>query len=156
MMNEALLSALAALTGSALGGIAPIVSNYVIQRGLTERELLTRELGERQALYSDFIQLGITLYVRATTRAPEDENVDDLVQLWAIVSRIRLYASEPVIDAAQEFASVITKGYGSAPIPIEDLRNATLAPHIDPLNSFSKRCREELRQVFRHRSPVIA
>lgn len=156
MMNEALLSALAALTGSALGGIAPIVSNYLIQRGLTERELLTRELSERQALYSSFIQLGVTLYVRATTKAPEDENLDDLVQLWAIVSRVRLYASRPVIDAAEEFAALITRTYGSAPVPIEDLRSATLAPHVDPLNSFSSRCREELRQVFRHRSPVIA
>jgi hypothetical protein len=87
-MNETLLGALAALTGSALGGIAPIVGNYLIQRGLTERELLTRELSERQALYSNFIQLGITLYVRATTKAPEDENLDDLVQLYATVSRI--------------------------------------------------------------------
>jgi hypothetical protein len=155
-MNPALLGALAALTGSALGGVAPIVSNYLIQRGLTERELLTRELGERQALYSHFIQLGITLYVRVTTRAPEDECMDDLVQLWAVVSRIRLYASEPVIEAAEEFAAQITRTYGSAPVPIEDLRTATLAPHVDPLNSFSSRCREELRQVFRHRSPVIA
>jgi hypothetical protein len=37
-MNTAALSALAALGGSALGGITPLVSNYLIQRGLTRRE----------------------------------------------------------------------------------------------------------------------
>jgi hypothetical protein len=33
-MNDAMISAVAALTGSALGGLTPIVSNYLIQRGL--------------------------------------------------------------------------------------------------------------------------
>jgi hypothetical protein len=47
-MNEAVVSAVAALTGSALGGLTPIISNYLIQRGLTQRELLTHELVERQ------------------------------------------------------------------------------------------------------------
>ena len=59
-MNEALISAVAALTGSAVGGITPIISNYLIQRGLTDREL-TRELAERQNLYSEFIRFGTTL-----------------------------------------------------------------------------------------------
>jgi hypothetical protein len=34
-MNTAALSAFAALGGSALGGITPLMSNYLIQRGLT-------------------------------------------------------------------------------------------------------------------------
>jgi len=46
-MNNALISAVAALSGSALGGITPIISNYLIQRGLTQRELLNRELAEQ-------------------------------------------------------------------------------------------------------------
>ena len=32
-MNPAALSALATLGGSALGGLTPLVSNYLIQRG---------------------------------------------------------------------------------------------------------------------------
>ena len=155
-MNEALISALAALSGSAMGGVAPIVSNYLIQKSLTERELLTRELSERQALYSDFIKFGVALYVDVTTKDPNEEKVDGLVQLYALVSRIRLYASAPVIEAAQEFAALVTKRYGSAAISIEDLRNAAIASHIDPLHAFSNRCRDELREIFRHRSPVIS
>ena len=67
-MNPATLSALAALGGSALGGITPLISNFLIQRGLTKRELLTRELAERQALYADFIQFATKVYVSATTK----------------------------------------------------------------------------------------
>ena len=100
VMNEAVVSAVAALTGSALGGITPIISNYLIQRGLTQRELLTHELVERQNLYAEFIQFGTTLFVRATTKEPQDENMDDLVKLYALVGRVRLYASTPVVEAA--------------------------------------------------------
>jgi len=142
-MNTATLSALAALGGSALGGITPLISNYLIQRGLTKRELLGRELAERQTLYADFIQFATKVYVTATTKSLDD--VDDLVALYALVSRIRLFASEPVIEAAEQFAARVTKRYGEAALTMEDLRSATLAPHVDPLHDFSSLCRQEMR-----------
>jgi hypothetical protein len=52
-MNGAVISALAALGGSAFGGITPLISKYLIQRGMTAREMLSRELVSRQTLYSD-------------------------------------------------------------------------------------------------------
>jgi hypothetical protein len=149
-MNAAELSALAALGGSALGGITPLVSNYFIQRGLTQRELLSRELAERQTLYSEFIQYATKVYVSAATRQLED--LDELVVLYALVSRIRLFASNPVIEAAEEFATRVTKRYGEKDLSMEDLRNATLTPHADPLNVFSTRCREEMRAFLRNGS----
>jgi hypothetical protein len=149
-MNEAVISAVAALTGSALGGLTPIISNYLIQRGLTQRELLTRELVERQNLYAEFIRFGTTLYVSAMTKEPQDENFDDLVALYALVGRIRLYASAPVIEAAQDFAALVNETYGSAAVSTEDLRSATLKPHLDPLHPFSVECRKELEEIFHH------
>ena len=149
-MNEAVISAVAALTGSALGGLTPIISNYLIQRGLTQRELLTHELVERQNLYAEFIQFGTSLYVSAITKEPQDENFDDLVKLYALVGRIRLYASTPVVEAAQDFAALVTEKYGSAAISIEDLRSATLKAHFDPLHPFSVQCRRELEEIFHH------
>ena len=149
-MNDAVISAVAALTGSALGGLTPIISNYLIQRGLTQRELLTHELVERQNLYAEFIQFGTTLYVSATTKEPQDESFDDLIKLYALVGRIRLYASAPIIEAAQDFAALVTEKYGRAAISIEDLRSATLKPHLDPLHPFSIQCRQELEEIFHH------
>jgi hypothetical protein len=149
-MNEVVISAVAALTGSALGGLTPIISNYLVQRGLTQRELLTHELVQRQNLYAEFIRCGTTLYVSVTTKEPQDENLDDLVKLYALVGRIRLYASAPIIEAAQDFAALVTEKYGSAAISIEDLRSATLKPHLDPLQPFSVQCRKELEEIFHH------
>jgi len=142
-MNTATLSALAALGGSALGGITPLVSNYLIQKGLVKREMLSRELAERQTLYADFIQFATKVYVNATTKQLDD--VDDLIALYALVSRIRLLASEPVIGAAEQFATRVTRRYGEKALSIEDLRNETLTPHVDPLHDFSTLCRQEMR-----------
>jgi hypothetical protein len=148
-VNTAALSALAALAGSALGGITPLISNYLIQRGLTKRELLGRELTARQSLYAEFIQFATKVYVRATTKKQTDADMDDLIALYALMSRIRLVASNGVIEAAEDFAADVTRRYGEEPLSMEALRSATLAPHIDPLNVFSSRCRDELRQLLR-------
>jgi hypothetical protein len=40
---------------------------------------------------------------------------------------------------------------GGKAIPFEVLKNATLSPHIDPLNAFSSRCRDELQSLLGHK-----
>jgi hypothetical protein len=147
-MNTAVLGALAALSGSALGGIAPLISNYLIQRGLTKREMLSQELAVRQELYSDFIQFGIKVWVSATTKQLAGEGMDELINLYALVSRIRLFAPEPVIEAAEEFSMRVTKRYGEQALSVQDLKTATLKPHVDPLHEFSCRCREEMHKLL--------
>ena len=152
-MNEAVISAVAALTGSALGGLTPIISNYLIQRGLTQRELLTHELVERQNLYAESSSGSARRSTWRDHQGTEATRIlDDLVKLYAFlrVGRIQLYASAPVIEAAQDFAAVVTEKYGSAAISIEDLRSATLKPHLDPLHPFSVQCRKELEEIFHH------
>jgi hypothetical protein len=148
-MNDAFISAVAALAGSALGGITPLVSNYLIQRGLTERELLTRELTERQSMYSEFIRFGTSVFVKAVTLEPQDGSLDDLVALYALVSRIRLHASAPVFKAAEDFAVLVTEKYGNAAICIETLKSAALKSRVDPLSTFSLECRKELEDIAR-------
>jgi hypothetical protein len=149
-ISVAELSALAALAGSALGGIAPLISNHINQRGLTKREILTRELSERQTLYADFITAGATVYVRAVTSNDLDKG-DDVIHLYALVGRIRLLGSPPVIQAAEEFARLVTKRFGEQNISLEDLREAALSTHVDPLNDFSVHCRRELQTLIRQR-----
>jgi hypothetical protein len=148
-MNDAMISAVAALTGSALGGLTPLISNYLIQRGLTARELLTRELTERQNMYSEFIRFGTTIYVKAITNEPQNGSLDDLVALYALVGRMRLYASARVSKAAEEFAALVTEKYGNPAIPIEVLRSAAVKSRVDPLGAFSIECRKELEEVSR-------
>ena len=145
-MNSAIVSALSALAGSALGAISPITSSFLIQRGQAQRDLFYRELELRQHIYAEFIQSGATLYAQATTTSLE--NVDGVVILYALIGRMRLIASEPVIAAAEEFARCVIARYGEPNLTLEGLRDAAFASQVDPLYAFSSRCREEIKTLF--------
>lgn len=146
-MNNAILSVLAALTGSTVGGLAPVLSNYVLQRGQTQRDLLNRQLAQRESLYSDFIREASHLYANSLTQSMED--IDDMVSLYALVSRIRLLASEAVVHAAEDFVKKIIKHYGEPNLSVEQMRSAALSAKADPLDVFSLACRKELRDILR-------
>ncbi len=146
MLNPAVLNILAALSGTAVGSFAPVLGNYVLQKGAMERDLLTRQLGQREGLYSDFIREASRLYADAMMH--ELSELNDLVALYAIVSRIRLLASPPVISAAEEFVKVIVRHYGEPNVTVEHMRSTALASKAEPLATFSLACRRELRDIL--------
>jgi hypothetical protein len=145
-MNSAMISILAALSGTAVGSLAPVLSNYVLQRSATERDLLNRRLGQRESLYSDFIKEASRLYTDAMIHELDDLN--DIVSLYALVSRIRLLASEPVVRAAEDFVKLIVQHYGDPNLTLEEIRTAALSQRADPLDIFSFACRRELRNIL--------
>ena len=145
-MNPAMINILAALSGTAVGSLAPVLSNYVLQRSITQRDLLNRQLGQREVLYSDFIKESSRLYADAMIHELNDLN--DVVSLYALVSRIRLLATEPVVRAAEEFVKLIVKHYGDPNLTLEEIRTAALSEKVDPLDVFSFACRKELRNIL--------
>jgi hypothetical protein len=72
-MNPVTINILAALSGTAVGSLAPVLSNYVLQRSVAQRDLLNRQLGQRESLYSDFIKDASRLYADAMIRARRSE-----------------------------------------------------------------------------------
>jgi hypothetical protein len=145
-MNTTLISALAAFGGSSVGALGPVLSSYVLQRSAAQRELSNRQIALRESLYSDFIKEASRLYATSLTQALE--NLDDLVALYALVSRIRLFASEPVVVAAEEFVKQIVAHYGKPNLSVEQIRTAALSAKADPLDVFSFACRKELRNML--------
>jgi len=145
-MNPATVNILAVLSGAAVGSLAPVLSNYVIQRSLTQRDLLYRQLGQREVLYSDFIKEASRLYADAMIHELEDLNA--LVSLYALVSRIRLLASDPVVIAAEDFVKLIVQHYGDPNLTLDQMRAAALSEKADPLDVFSSACRRELRDIL--------
>jgi hypothetical protein len=144
-MNPTLINAVAAFGGSSAALLGPILSNYVLQRGLAVRELLNRQISQRETLYSDFINEAARVYAVSITHALD--NFEDLVCLYALVSRIRLFASEPVVIAAEELVKTIVAHYGEANLSVDQLRQAALAAKADPLATFSLACRKEMREI---------
>lgn len=146
-MNNAILSVSAALIGSTVGGLAPVLSNYVLQRGQTRHDLLNRQLTLRESLYSDFIKEASRLFANSLIHSCED--LDEMVSIYAIVSRIRLMASGPVVHAAESLVKKIIQHYGESNLSVEQLRFAALSAKADPLEAFSLACRQELQDLLR-------
>jgi len=145
-MDNTLTSVLAALGGSVIGATTPVLSNFVLQRSLTQRELTNREIAQREDLYAEFIRQGTACYAKALSQ--NLETVDEIVAMYALVNRIRLFASGSVLEAAEAFVKKLVKKYGEQNMSIDEIKSVALEQHADPLNDFALRCRTELREIY--------
>src|ERR1700690_2378171 len=145
-MDSTLTSVLAALSGSIIGASTPVLSNFVLQRSVTQRELTNREIAQREQLYSEFIQQGTLCYAKALSQSLD--NLDEIVAMYALVNRIRLFASASVLEAAEAFVKKLIAKYGEKNMTIEQIKSVALEEHADPLNDFALKCRAELRAVY--------
>lgn len=145
-MDSTLTSVLAALSGSVIGASTPVLSNFVLQRSVAQRELTNRELAQREELYSEFIRQGTTCYAKALSQSLE--KLDEVVAMYALVNRIRLFASRSVLEAAEAFVKRLVATYGEENMTIDELKAVALEQHADPLNDFALKCRSELRDVY--------
>ena len=98
-MDNTLTGILAALGGSIIGASTPVLSNFVLQRSVTQRELTNREIAQREELYAEFIRQGTSCYAKALAQSLD--SLDEIVAMYALVNRIRLFASESVLQAAE-------------------------------------------------------
>jgi hypothetical protein len=145
-MDSTLTSVLAALSGSVIGASTPVLSNFVLQRSVAQRELTNREIAQREELYSEFIRQGTVCYAKALSQ--NLQNIDEIVAMYALVNRIRLFASRSVLDAAEAFVRKLVGTYSEKNMTIEQIESAVLDQHADPMSEFALKCRSELREVY--------
>src|SRR5580698_4544230 len=145
-MDNTITGILAALGGSVIGASTPVFSNFVLQRSVTQRELTNREIAQREELYSEFIRQGTVCYAKALSQGLE--NIDEIVAMYALVNRIRLFASRSVLEAAEAFVKKLVATYSEKNMTIEQITSVALEQHADPLSDFALKCRSELRAVY--------
>ena len=145
-MDSTLTSVLAALGGSVVGATTPVLSNFLLQRSVTQRELTTRELAKREELYSEFIRQGTLLYAKSLSQSLD--NLDEIVAMYALVNRIRLFASVSVLEAAEAFVKKLVVRFGEKNMSLDQMKSVALEQHADPMNDFALKCRAELRAVY--------
>ena len=110
-MDSAIVSAMAAVLGSLVGGSATVATAWVTQKTLTRRELNVRDMRQREKLYADFIAECAKLLIDAFTHTLEDP--EKLLPLYALTNRVRLTASQPVLAEAERLLTRITDQYFS-------------------------------------------
>jgi hypothetical protein len=133
--------AMAALFGSLVGALGSSVSTWITQRHADRRDLFARRIFYRVQLYSDFITESTRVLVDALENNFRDP--DKLIPAYALLSRIRLTASEEVLASAEVLVRNIVKCYGEPNLTPEQIRSRALNSN-DPLKLFSETCRAEL------------
>ena len=143
-MNAAYLSAFAALAGSLIGGLTTILATWLTHHAQSRAQLAAQDLSMRQELYKNFTEEASRLYADAFER--DNPNISDLVNLYALVSRMRVLSSSKIIESADAIVRRIIATYLEPNKTFRDLKDIVERDTMDPLREFSDACREELRE----------
>ena len=143
-MDAAYASALAALAGSMIGGFTSLAASWLTQHSQFRAQQLTHDIGRREELYRDFIQEASRLYAEAFTT--NQGEASKLVNLYALVSLMRILSSPPVVEHADHVVRVIIDTYIAPNRTFGDLHEILDNQALNPLREFSNACRDELRR----------
>ncbi len=144
-MDTAMVGALSGVLGSLIGGTATAATTWVSQNRLNRREVLREELRKREALYGEFIGECARLLMDALGHSLEKP--ETLLPAYALLNRIRLCASQPVLVQAEELTRHITDQYFARNLTVEEFRGLAHSKDADPLRSFGEACRAELKSL---------
>jgi hypothetical protein len=92
----------------------------------------------------DFIEEASRLYADAYEHDKADTST--LVNLYALVSRMRVMSSPRIIDNADRVVRVIIETYLSPNKTFRDVREILDNDALNPLREFANACRDELRR----------
>ena len=140
-MNAGMITGLAALSGSLVGALGSAAGTWITQKHQDRRDLIGKQIVRREALYSDFIAESARLLVDAMEH--NDQDLQKMIPVYALMSRIRLSSSEPVLQAAEQIIKAIVNTYPQPNLTPEQIQSRAVNGQ-DPLREFSDTCRAEL------------
>ena len=143
-MDVAYISALAALSGSVVGGLTAGVTTWLSQRAQARAGQLAREMSRRDDLYKDFIVAASKAYGDAILS--DKPQIQDILVLYAMISRMRLMSLPRTVACAEKIMETTLSTYFAPNMTIRELHELTKSGAVlDPLRDFSEAARDELR-----------
>ena len=144
-MDVSIISALAALTGAAVGGLTSGIATWLNHRSQVRVEWALHEKSRRQTLYRDFIEDAAKCYIDALQHDKAD--IPGLVSLYAKLSAMRAVSSKKVVQRADDVVRKILDAYLEPDKSFVELREMAIDGTIDLLRGFSEVCRDEFERM---------
>ena len=144
-MDASAITALAALTGAAVGGLTSGFVSWLIQKTQMRTQWLAQEKLLRQELYKEFIEEASKCYIDALQHDKPD--VPALVGLYAKIARMRVLSSQTVLEHAEQIERTILGTYLEPDKTFPELREMANSGSLDLLRSFSEACRAEFESL---------
>jgi hypothetical protein len=144
-LDVSIISALAALTGAAVGGLTSGMAAWLNHRSQVRVEWALHEKSRRQTLYRDFIEDAAKCYIDALQHDKAD--IPGLVSLYAKLSAMRAVSSKKVVQQADDVVRKILDAYLEPDKSFVELREMAIDGTIDLLRGFSEVCRDEFERM---------
>ena len=141
-VETAYISALAALSGSIIGGLTSLGASWLTQNAQSRTQQLLDDKSRRQELYKAFIEEALKLYGEALVS--DDAEVSKFVPLHVMLSRMRVLSSQSVVENAEKVIHLIVETFFEPNKTLRDLRGN--GEKVDILRHFSEACREDLQR----------
>src|SRR5258705_6371640 len=103
------------------GTLASIVTGWVTQRRKTRVRHTLRATSQREELYKSFIEEASRLYADALVN--DKSEISKLVDLYALIARMKILSSDSVIEAAEKAGRLLLGTYLSPNRQSVDLPN---------------------------------
>jgi CRISPR/Cas system CSM-associated protein Csm4 (group 5 of RAMP superfamily) len=144
VIESGYITALAALGGAALGGLTSFATSWTTLHTQMKAQRSASSKSSRQKLYKAFIDHAAKVYGDALIH--DKLETTGLINLHALVSRMRIVSSRPVIESAVKVVKMITDTYSQSNKTPEEIEAMISNGSVDILLSFSEACREEFQQ----------
>jgi hypothetical protein len=144
-MEPATISALAALAGATIGGVTSFAATWLTQRTQARVQELTHSLTVREQLYKAFIKEASKLYADALVN--EISDISNLVELYAMISEMRVISARNTVEGADKVARLIVSTYRAPSKTLPELEDMVNRGAIDVLQTFSEAARQEFHRL---------
>jgi hypothetical protein len=134
-VRSVVIQAEAAIGGSLVGAAGSIIGICLSVRHQDRCDLMGKVIARREAPYSDFTGKSARLLVDAMQRNAPD--LHTLLPIYALLSRIRLSSSQPVLQTAEEVLKTLLRTYSEPNVTVEQIEYQVVDGHRDPLRKFS-------------------
>jgi hypothetical protein len=145
-LSPLLIAFAAVLAGTILGGLTCAGAIYFMQRRQSRAGRIMSELIRREEVYSRFIEQASEICLDAVETPHEPGN---LIGLSALVGRIRLGSTKPVLDAAEGVMDFLLETSQRPAAEVHDFVVSAPREFMAPMTAFTAACRAERERMMR-------
>ena len=146
-MDSSIIAAFSAILGTTVGGLTTFLTTFLNQRYAMRRDIMAKDVANREQLYSEFLKEVGNLYFDSINRTLDDASQQtSLIAMYSLVGRIRMISSEAVLKAAEKVAEDIVESYKRPPMTFQEFQQLWGAS--DPWHEFTNACRAERESML--------
>jgi len=145
-MDSSIIAAISAILGTTVGGLSTFATTLLNQRYAMRRDVLAKDVANREKLYSEFLDEAGNLYLDSVNRTLLDTTQHAMMRMYSLVGRIRMISSEAVLTSASKVADDIVESYKRPPTTFQEMQQSWEASN--PWYESTNACRAERQSML--------